>query len=443
MDDEPDPGKPGNHPELVSAPLLLAGLLSAQTPTGALLIAGGCFLLAFLCAVFENALQHYSRVKLIALAKKTDSEEAIDSLLLREDDILFQSKVGRGLFQAIGIAMTVIAVVHAAPSELASIGWAVLFASFFLLAMVTAPYVIGRRAGHRIMVRWLVPYTRVVAVLRPLSQGLDKLTSRLAGGGEEVTPTEEITDEILSAVEEGTREGSLEHTEKRMIEGVIDLRDVTADHIMTPRTEMVCLAVETSAEESIERAGQDGLSRLPVYRGTPDEILGVLYVKDLLPYLGKSKPPAIETILRKPFFIPQSKIVGELLQEMRRKQVHLAIVLDEYGGTAGVVTIEDVIEEIVGEIVDEHEIAAPSDVVRINENAATVEGRTHIDDLNNSLDLDVPESEEYETVGGLLFSHMGRVPATGEHYDLNGIRFTIVEADERRINRVRVAVRNR
>jgi CBS domain containing-hemolysin-like protein len=124
--------------------------------------------------------------------------------------------------------------------------------------------------------------------------------------------------------------------------------------------------------------------------------------------------------------------------------VHLAIVLDEYGGTAGVATIEDILEEIVGEIEDEHEAAVGRDeVVRHGENAATVEGRTHIDDLNRSLDLDVPESEEYETVGGFLFSRMGRVPAVGEHYDVNGVRFTILAADERRINRVKVAVQQR
>ena len=169
----------------------------------------------------------------------------------------------------------------------------------------------------------------------------------------------------------------------------------------------------------------------------------MLYLKDLLPYLGKPDLPKIESILRKPFFVPQSKNVGDLLQEMRAKQIHLAVVLDEYGGTAGVVTIEDILEEIVGEIADEHEGTVPSDVVRISEHAATVEGRTHIDDLNRSLDLDVPESEEYETVGGLLFSRMGRVPAAGEHYDLDGVRFTILEADERRINRVKVAVQQR
>jgi CBS domain containing-hemolysin-like protein len=127
---------------------------------------------------------------------------------------------------------------------------------------------------------------------------------------------------------------------------------------------------------------------------------------------------------------------------MKASRMHMAIVLDEYGGTAGVVTIEDILEEIVGEIEDEHESGGSGeDLVLINENAATVDGRAHVVDLNKALRLEVPESDEYDTVGGLIFSLLGRVPEPGEHYDMNGVRFTILEADERRIGRVKVSVR--
>ena len=220
----------------------------------------------------------------------------------------------------------------------------------------------------------------------------------------------------------------------------MDLKEVDADEIMTPRTEMVCLPVDATVEEAIVRSKERGLSRLPIYRETPDEICGVLYMKDLLPHVGKPGVPSIESIARKPFFIPATKNVSELLQEMRANQTHLAIVLDEYGGTAGIVTFEAILEEIVGEIADEHEASEEADVIRIDENAAQVEGRLHIDDLNDALGIDIPESEEYETVGGLLFSRMGRVPAEGEEFDLERVRFTILEADQRRINRVKVTV---
>jgi len=204
---------------------------------------------------------------------------------------------------------------------------------------------------------------------------------------------------------------------------------------------MIAIAVDGTVEAAVAKSTEHGLSRLPVYRTTPDSVIGVLYVKDLLPYITKKNaPPPLSKILRPPFFVPESKIVGHLLNEMKAKKIHMAIVLDEYGGTAGVATIEDILEEIVGEIEDEHEREATRDLVRINENAATVDGRTHIDDLNEAMHISVPESEEYETVSGLLFSHLGRVPAVGENMELNGVRLTVLEADSRRVNRVKVTI---
>jgi len=441
-DSEPDPGRePVRHPLSVGTAVLVSTLLSAPGSSLAtlLVIAGGCLLLAFFFALFESALQHYSRLRVSGEAKKRGITEAIDGVLLKEDEILFASKVGRALAQSIGIATLVLAILEVGPDGVAPLLWAILIASIFLLLNVSGPYVLGRRFGDAIVLRWLVSYSRAIVPLQPLSNLLQRLASRVMGAQTETDPAEEIKDEILSAAEEGTREGTMEHTEKRMIEGVIDLHDVTADHIMTPRTDLVCLPIESTATEAIEKTRERGLSRVPVYRETPDDITGVLYTKDLLPHIGKPEIPPIESLLHKPFFIPQSKNVGDLLQEMRKKRKHMAIVLDEYGGTAGVVTIEDILEEIVGEIEDEHEAAVAQDVVRINANVATVEGRTHIDDLNRTLDLEVPESEEYETVGGLIFSSLGRVPSTGEHFDLNGVRFTILEADQRRINRVKVS----
>jgi CBS domain containing-hemolysin-like protein len=446
IDDEPDPGRePGPHPESGSFLLLFALLVSAASPAVLLIVAGGCLLLGFFCSVFEAALSDYSRVKLAAHAKKDGLSDAFDAVLLHEDDILFASKVSRGLFQTVGIAVAAVVFFGTAPGTLQTILVAVAFATFFMVFLVGAPYVLGTRLSENILLRWLLPYARVVGVVRPVTSALERFAARLIGAKhEEADPVEEIADDILSAAEEGAAEGALEHTEKRMIEGILDMREVAVDHIMTPRTEMISVAIDVDAKEAMREAARHGLSRLPVYRETADEIVGVLYVKDLLPFLGEDHMPAVATTARKPLFVPQSKNVAELLQEMRAKRVHLAIVLDEYGGTAGVVTIEDILEEIVGEIEDEHE-ASPqrSDVVVIDENAATVEGRTHIDDLNRSMDLEVPESEEYETVGGLLFCRMGRVPVVGEHYDVNGIRFTILEADERRVNRVKVAVQSR
>ena len=403
--------------------------------------AAGFLIAAFVFALFENALHEYSRVRLLAAAKRRDSEETFTRLLEADEEMLFASKVGRSLFQLVGVATLVVAITlpgtESAARTLALSGAAALL---FLVVNVAAPYGLGQRYAEGILVRVLPIYAKVIAPLTIASTVLQKVTARLLRAAEEEDPTEEITDEILSAVDEGAAEGSLGDAEKRMIEGVIDLREVTADHIMTPRTEMICLPIDAPVEEALERSRERGLSRLPVYRDTPDDIAGVLYMKDLLPYLGKESTPPIQGLLRTPLFVPTSKIVRELLQEMRVHQMHLAIVLDEYGGTAGLVTIEDILEEIVGEIADEHEGVSHTEVVHISDTVATVEGRTHIDDLNEALDIDIPESDEYETVGGLLFTRLGRVPSAGEKCELAGVRFTVLDSDERRVHRVKVTV---
>ncbi len=438
-DEDPDPGREtGYHPESFGGLFLLALALTALQPVGLLVVAIGCLALAFVFALFETALQHHSRVRLTEEAKSRGLAESIDKVLLREDEILFASKIGRGLTQIVAVAAIVVFLVRIETTPLGVVTWAVAGTAVYLLFNVAAPYVLGRRAGHVILYRGLLPYSRAIALLLPLASLLRTIATKLTRAGPDPTPEEEAKDELLSAAEEGAREGALDVKVKEMIEGVMDLNEVTAEQVMTPRTELICLPVGTTVAQAIERSQERGLSRLPVYRETPDDIIGVLYMKDLLPFLGRGETPAIEHIVRRPLFVPQSKNVGELLTEMKAGQVHLAIVLDEYGGTAGIVTIEDILEEIVGEIADEHEQADKVEVVPIGRDQATVAGRTHVDDLNKALDIDVPEGEEYETVGGLLFTMMGRVPAKGEEFDVNGVRFTILDADERRINRVKV-----
>jgi len=423
--------------------LLLATVLTAMAPPALFAGAAAFLVLAFIFSLFENALQDYSRVKLLARAKRDGQEETLAALLDRDDDVFFASKIGRGLTQLLGLAFLVVALIQpGGESAGGTLALAFVLGFFFLVFNVAAPYVLGQGFAEPILYRMLRPYARLIAPLTAASAVLRRIVARLlrATTHEEDDPTDEITDDILSAVDEGAYEGSLEDTEKRMIEGVIDLRDVTAAHIMTPRTEMVALAIDATVEDALASSRERGLSRLPVYRDTPDDVAGVLYMKDLLPYLGKDSTPPIHDLLRTPLFVPGTKIVRELLQEMRIHQMHLAIVLDEYGGTAGLVTIEDILEEIVGEIADEHESAMPVGVLRISENIATVEGMMHIDDLNEALDTEIPESDEYETVGGLLFTRLGRVPLEGEHCDLDGVQFTVLDSDERRVHRVKVTV---
>jgi magnesium and cobalt transporter len=207
---------------------------------------------------------------------------------------------------------------------------------------------------------------------------------------------------------------------------------------MTPRTDIFALPVETPWDQSCSKVVEAGHTRVPVYQDSLDNIIGVLYAKDLLGHIGDDRPPNLRSVMRKPYFVPETVLLNDLLREFKARKVHMAVVLDEYGGTAGVVTIEDVLEEIVGEIADEYDRAEPALMKRIDRKTAEVDGRLHIDDLNDTFGLDIPEDEDYDTVAGFIFSELGFIPTADETLEAGGARFTVLAADERKISKLRV-----
>jgi CBS domain containing-hemolysin-like protein len=263
---------------------------------------------------------------------------------------------------------------------------------------------------------------------------------RLSGAGEEgvVAEDEAARQEILQVATESHAEGAVDAEEVKMIESVITFGQTQAGKIMTPRTDVFALPGDLSWEEGCRRVHQSGHTRVPVYEGDLDNILGVLYAKDLLQYVRRDPPQNLREVMRKAFFVPETKPLDDLLREFRTRKVHMAVVLDEYGGTAGIVTIEDVLEEIVGEIADEYDRTTPSLMRRVDETAAEVDGRMHIDELNAAMDLHLSENEDYDTLAGFLFSELGYIPKTGETLRACGAEFRILAADERKITRVRV-----
>jgi len=431
------------HFGVAAGPLAGAAGLLALAPSTLFWFAGFSLAAAFVFALFEHALTYYTAVRLLERARAKGAEARIQEALDRQEESVFASKMGRGIAQLLGVGALVVGLFEAGPSRAVALAAAGFALVLFPLVNIALPYVLALRNADGILLHGLLAYDRAIAPLRPLARLLHRIAGRLVDTGEPVDPSEELRDEILSAVEEGGREGLLEAAEAQMIEGVIDLSEVAASNVMTPRTEMVAVPLSARVEGAAKVAIQHGLSRIPVYRTSPDDILGVLYMRDLLPFYVNGEPmPPLEQLVRQPFFVPESKNVKELLHDMKARQVHLAIVLDEYGGTAGVITLEDILEEIVGEIGDEHEKRKPGEVVRVGADSATVGGGVHVEELNRALGIKVPESGEYETVGGLLLARLGRVPSKGEQLDLDGVRFTILDADERRVNRVKVTVRS-
>ncbi len=244
--------------------------------------------------------------------------------------------------------------------------------------------------------------------------------------------------EILQAAEEGQAEGAVDPEEVEMIESVIEFGETQAGEIMTPRTDIYALPVETPWREASRRIFEAGHTRVPVYQNDLDNIIGVLYAKDLLRQVEESSTADLREIMRKPFFVPETKPLDDLLREFKARKVHIAIVLDEYGGTAGLVTIEDVLEEIVGDIADEYDQTAPALMNRLDEKSAEVDGRMYIDDVNDALDLELPEDEDYDTIAGLVFSELGYIPTVDETLEAYGAKFTVLAADERKITKLRI-----
>jgi putative hemolysin len=244
-------------------------------------------------------------------------------------------------------------------------------------------------------------------------------------------------EEIKSLVDAGEEEGILEQDEKEMIYSIFELGDTLAREVMVPRLDMGAVEVGMPLKEALKVVIQAGHSRIPVYEESIDNILGILYAKDLLPVLleGKIDTPLRE-MLRPAVFVPETNRVDELLEELQRKRVHIAIVVDEYGGTAGLVTIEDILEEIVGEIQDEYDREEPTFQV-ISEEEVVFKGQVVLDEVNQIMDIELP-TEEADTLGGLIYSRLGRVPSPGDELLLDGVKLAVLSVAGRRIQKVKV-----
>jgi putative hemolysin len=274
--------------------------------------------------------------------------------------------------------------------------------------------------------------------LRPLGRLLI-LTANLAlmilpGRGMPKGPF--VTDEEIRHMSDGEEEEEeIEEEERELIHSIFEFGDTVVREVMVPRPDMVTLRVKSSRDEALERIVEAGYSRIPLFDGDTDNIVGVLYAKDLLKKMHESEAPVrLVSIARAPTFVPETKKVAELLREMQEQRVHMAIVVDEYGGTAGLVTIEDLLEEIVGEIVDEYDVEEPL-VEPIDDDSIRVDAKMPIDEVNELLSVELPH-EEWDTVGGLVFGLTGRVPVAGESVRYDSVEFVTERVAGRRVQKV-------
>lgn len=313
------------------------------------------------------------------------------------------------------------------------------FALFVLLMGYQIPNAVlsGRDETFALIVSR--PMAILVSLLTPilrLSQNLSQRIGKIMGGAGKVTIVTE--EEIKTLVDAGSEEGVIEDEEKQMIFSVFKFGDTLAREVMVPRIDIVALEVETTLNDALDLIIREGHSRIPVYQESIDHIKGLLYAKDLLVlWRNGDTERALADILREPYFVPESKKAGDLLTELQERKQHLAIVIDEYGGTAGLVTIEDLVEEIVGEIRDEYDFFEEEAYEQVSETVYICIAGLDLDDLNELLDISLP-TDENDTLGGYIFSELGKVPEVGDKVETDEVEMEVLTLEGRRIHRVRV-----
>jgi CBS domain containing-hemolysin-like protein len=399
-----------------------------------------------------GALREYSLARFEDLLEgQPERMGRLRELLAHEDRLVTTLNATRGLFLVGGlVALTgglIAEAVRGAPlAEIGPWGWvavgleaASLGAALFVVLGKVMPSAVGERRAERVLnasLPALEVAQRLLAPLAWLFNGVATITLRVANV-REVEKEEELKDEILSAALAGENQGVLDEAAMDVIENLMEFRDVEVTEVMTPRIDVDYVDADMDFRAMVETVRATGRSRLPVTDGgSVDKIVGVLMAKDLLT-APEEDPPEPSSLFRKAFFVPETKRVADLLKELRQRRLHLALVADEYGGTAGLVTIEDLIEELIGEIDDEHDKHAVP-VRRLSESELDVDGKVHLDQLNEDFGTKLPEDEDVETVGGFLALKLGRIPAKGDTVTLNGTSLTVTEADERRVERVHV-----
>lgn len=396
-----------------------------------------------------NALRIFSRVRLQEELKAAGGQERpdlVETIAGDADRLVLACGVYRLVFN-IGALLLLVALLSAWHGTLDAATYFLVFAialAIFSMFSLAIPYAWAKYAGEKLISRTygaLVIFALLATPILWILRLYDGFVRRLAGVPP-ATPDqqqEERQEEFLDDLEQQRMDGVVDKEEQEMIENVLELRESTAGEIMTPRTDLVAVDVEADLPTVLETIRKVGHSRIPVYEENIDNIVGLIYAKDLLAEIGRdSQEFHVRDRMREVYFVPETKPLRALLHEFQNQKLHLAVVLDEYGGTAGLVTLEDILEELVGPIADEYEKTPPESSRKIDETTIEVDARMYVDDLNHEYSLDLPEDEDYDTVGGFVFSRLGYIPKAGEHFDYDNLKFTIASAEARRVRRVRI-----
>lgn len=412
--------------------------------------AAACLLLVALTAATEAVLAEISRQGLRDLADKTRRAlGSVEALLARPRDYTMVMVLLRTLGAvAFALLLAAVAARERLPGGLP--GTFLIAAPLLLVLGYSVPVALARRSRQSTAANLLVFAVVATALARPfllvydVATGLGRWVLRQPQPAHAAaTPAEQALAPVLGpglAPDPDAATNLNADDEAEMIEAVRDLDDDTARKIMTTRLDLVALPDDAPLAEAIAVVQETGYSRLPVYHHAIDQIVGLLYAKDLLRFVARGVPATTVATLMRPLrlIVPESKPIDALLADMRRTKQHLALVADEYGGTAGIVTIEDILEEIVGAIDDEHDETTAPDIVPLSDHEFVVAGRLSTDDVSDKLDLHWAEGEEHLTLAGLVQRELGHLPVADESLDYDGARITVLEVDGHRLERLRI-----
>ena len=451
---EPTPSKPlwlilGLSPN----PFLLGegGWILEDAGTSWLIFGSGLAVLT-MGSILECSVDRFSPARLLISLEKRWGRERAEAL---EDELdkIEDYRPGAACLKILGLVGTFVGlfglILKAGPNWEALGPLALAFLGILILGDLVPEKIATSRAdpiAFRMRKFLRALYLLSLPLLVPTNLLTRFVTRNLIGIREETKKSgADLAEEIQAAVEDSDEDEELAPSEIDWIKNVVSFREKSVVHVMTPRTEIVGIEANASFQDAVKKAVDAGHSRLPVYKERIDEVIGVFYIRDAVSLLADPDSGNLEDRvtrhMRECLFVPRSKKLGPLLEEFRKKRVHIGIVLDEWGGTFGLVSVEDILEEIVGEIEDEYDNER-EELYRILEEGSVIDldARMKVDDLNELIGERIEESEDYETVGGFISTNLGRIPRTGESFQIGSLEFEVIAADDRRTKRLRIRV---
>ena len=406
--------------------------------------AGASVLFAAFFAAAETAIVFSNKAHIRELSESGDKRAGTVMLLMRERDRLHSTLLlAENFFIVLTAVLGMVIAVTLIPQVPLAVAVTVLVVTLAVVSFAKlAPKGIACRNPDRFALNAAGPLQLVMKLLSPLSRTIAAIADLLSGSGAQgMSCAAVVTEEDIKAlINLGEERGSLKEEEKELLHKVFEFGDTLASEAMRPRTEIVSVPTSVTLQEVLTLVSEFGYSRYPVIEDTVDTVIGILYIKDILVAMASGevkREDGIQQFIRPAYFIPENKRVSELLSEMQRNRFQIAIVIDEYGGTAGLVTLEDLIEEIVGSIHDELE-AGDKDVQIVDEKNFVVSGQSALDEVNEMLDTNL-QSTDFNTLGGFVFGLFGRMPKVGEQLRYRDLKLEVLELEGRKISKVKIS----